>query len=33
VTGSNGTYHATKGYDLVTGLGVPNVQALVHTLP
>ena len=33
VTGSNGTYHATQGYDLVTGLGVPNVQALVQTLP
>jgi kumamolisin len=33
VSGSNGTYHATRGYDLVTGLGVPNVQALIQTLP
>lgn len=30
--GSNGVYHATHGYDLVTGLGVPNVQALVQAL-
>ena len=31
-TGSNGIYHATQGYDLVTGLGVPNVQELVQAL-
>ena len=31
-TGSNGIYHATNGYDLVTGLGVPNVQELVQAL-
>ena len=31
-TGSNGIYHATQGYDLVTGLGVPDVQALVKAL-
>lgn len=30
--GSNGVYHATHGYDLVTGLGVPNVQALAQAL-
>ena len=33
LTGSNGMYHATQGYDLVTGLGVPNVQELVQALP
>ena len=32
LTGSNGMYHATQGYDLVTGLGVPNVQELVQAL-
>ena len=31
-TGSNGLFHATQGYDLVTGLGVPDVQALVKAL-
>jgi kumamolisin len=31
-SGSNGVYHATSGYDLVTGLGVPNVQALIAAL-
>ena len=31
-TGSNGIYHATQGYDLVTGLGVPDMQALVKAL-
>jgi len=30
--GSNGAYHATSGYDLVTGLGVPNVRALIQAL-
>jgi pseudomonalisin len=28
VAGSNGTYTATPGYDLVTGLGAPDVKAL-----
>jgi hypothetical protein len=28
-TGSNGTYSATVGYDLLTGLGVPDVTALL----
>jgi subtilase family serine protease len=28
VAGSNGTYTATPGYDLVTGLGAPDVTAL-----
>jgi kumamolisin len=32
LTGSNGLYHATEGYDLVTGLGVPNVRDLVQAL-
>jgi kumamolisin len=32
LTGSNGTYRAQPGFDLVTGLGAPNVQALVHAL-
>jgi kumamolisin len=31
-SGSNGAYHAVSGYDLVTGLGVPNVQALIKAL-
>jgi kumamolisin len=30
--GSNGTYNAGAGYDLVTGLGVPNVKALIAAL-
>jgi len=30
--GSNGAYHAVAGYDLVTGLGVPNVKALIQAL-
>ena len=30
--GSNGAYHAVPGYDLVTGLGVPNVKALIQAL-
>lgn len=30
--GSNGAFHAGPGYDLVTGLGVPNVKALVAAL-
>ena len=31
-TGSNGVFHATHGYDLVTGLGVPNMHELVKAL-
>lgn len=31
--GSNGAYEAVKGYDMVTGLGVPNVKALIASLP
>ncbi len=31
-TGSNGVYHAKSGYDLMTGLGVPNVKALIAAL-
>ena len=27
--GSNGVYHAKAGFDLVTGLGAPNLSALV----
>jgi kumamolisin len=30
--GSNGQYDAGSGYDLVTGLGVPNVKALIAAL-
>lgn len=28
--GSNGAYDAVAGYDMVTGLGVPNVQQLIN---
>jgi len=31
-SGSNGAYDAGSGYDMVTGLGVPNVKALVQHL-
>ena len=31
-TGNNGKYPAKPGYDMVTGLGVPNVRALIHAL-
>ena len=31
-SGSNGAFDATKGYDMVTGLGVPNVKALIDLL-
>jgi kumamolisin len=31
-TGSNGAFDAGPGYDLVTGIGVPNVRELVRTL-
>jgi kumamolisin len=30
--GTNGKYHAGKGYDLVTGLGVPNVGMMMKNL-
>jgi len=30
--GSNGAYHARAGYDMVTGLGVPDVKVLVEML-
>jgi kumamolisin len=30
--GSNGAFNAGRGYDMVTGLGVPNVKQLVATL-
>lgn len=32
VSGSNGAYNAGPGYDLVTGLGVPNVKELIAAL-
>lgn len=31
--GSNGAYHANSGYDMVTGIGVPNVKTLMASLP
>lgn len=31
-SGNNGAYDSTKGYDMVTGLGVPNVKALIARL-
>jgi len=31
-SGGNGAYHAGVGYDLVTGLGSPNLAALVASL-
>jgi kumamolisin len=30
--GSNGVYAAGQGYDMVTGIGVPNVRALIQAL-
>jgi kumamolisin len=30
--GSNGQFEARAGYDLVTGLGVPNMKALIAAL-
>jgi kumamolisin len=30
--GSNGAFNAGPGYDMVTGIGVPNVKALIATL-
>ena len=32
-SGSNGAYQAGPGWDPVTGLGVPDVRALIETLP
>jgi hypothetical protein len=32
VDGSSGTDRAIVGYDLVSGLGVPNVRALIGLL-
>jgi kumamolisin len=31
--GSNGAFHATPGFDLVTGLGAPRVRNLIDALP
>ena len=31
-SGNNGSYHAGAGYDLCTGIGVPNVAMLIQTL-
>jgi kumamolisin len=30
--GTNGAFSAGPGYDLVTGIGVPNVKALIQSL-
>ncbi len=32
VKGSNGAYHAGPGYDMVTGIGVPNAKELIARL-
>ena len=32
VSGSNGAYHAQPNYDMVTGIGVPDVKALLAAL-
>jgi kumamolisin len=32
ISGSNGAYHAGTGYDMVTGLGVPDMKQLVNNL-
>jgi kumamolisin len=31
-TGNNGAFSAGAGYDLVTGIGVPNVKMLIKAL-
>jgi kumamolisin len=31
-SGSNGAYKAGHGYDMVTGIGVPNVKNLIAAL-
>jgi kumamolisin len=30
--GSNGAFNAGPGYDMVTGIGVPNVNSLIAAL-
>jgi kumamolisin len=32
VQGSNGAFSAGPGYDMVTGIGVPNIQELIRAL-
>jgi kumamolisin len=32
VNGTNGAYDAGPGYDMTTGIGVPNVAALIQAL-
>ena len=32
-SGSNGAFDAGPGYDMVTGLGVPNIAQLIQALP
>jgi kumamolisin len=32
LAGSNGEFHAGAGYDMVTGIGVPNVKELIRVL-
>jgi kumamolisin len=32
IQGSNGEFHAGSGHDLVTGIGVPNVEELIRAL-
>ena len=32
VTGSDGAYNAGPGYDMVTGLGVPDIRQLLTKL-
>jgi kumamolisin len=32
VEGNNGAFDAAPGYDMVTGLGVPNIKQLIATL-
>jgi len=32
ISGSNGYFYANPGYDEVTGIGVPNIQALIQAL-
>jgi kumamolisin len=31
-TGNNGAFHAGPGYDMVTGIGVPNIKELISSL-
>jgi kumamolisin len=33
VSGSNGAFHCGPGYDMVTGIGVPNVKELIARIP